>query len=111
MAEQHDAAKSAEERHQGDLCRVLLDVDRERTASAKLQKEFEQARRSTAEQADQHRARVDRLEGELVQIRQKLSGAEAALAEARATGDQLRAHLDKALVRPTRKVVTKKAKS
>jgi len=111
LAEQRDAAKSTEERHQGDLRRVLLDVDRERSASAKWQKELEQVKRSAAEQVDQHRARVGGLEGELTQIRQKLTGAEAALAEARGAGDQLRAHLDKALARPARKVATKRAKS
>lgn len=110
LAEQRDAAMSSEERHQGDLRRVLLDVDRERTAGSKLQKELDQARRSAAEQEENHRARVDKLESELAQIRQKLSGAEAALAEARGAGDQLRAHLDKALTRPERKVATKKAK-
>lgn len=111
LDEQREAAKSAEERHQGDLRRVLLDVDRERTACAKLNKELEQVRWSAAEESDRHRARVDRLEGELTQVRQKLSGAEAALAEARAAGDQLRAHLDKALAMPTRKVAAKKARS
>jgi len=46
-----------------------------------------------------------------MQIRQKLSGTEAALAEARGAGDQLRVHLDKALARPMCKVSAKKAKS
>ena len=103
LADQRDVTKSTEERHQADLRRALLDVDRERSASIKVQKELEQARRSSAEQADQNRARVATLEGELTQVRQKLSGAEAALAEARAAGDQLRGHLDKALARPARK--------
>jgi chromosome segregation ATPase len=113
LADQRDATKSAGEHHQADLRRALLDVvDRERSTSAKLQKELEQARRAVAEQAEQHRARADKLEGELAQLRQKLSGAEAALAEARAAGDQLRAHLDKALAKPARKlVVAKKVKS
>ncbi len=111
LAQQREAVKSAEERHQGDLRRVLLDVDRERTALAKLQKELEQHRRSAAEEAERHSARVQKLESDLMQVRQKLSGAEAALTEARAAGDQLRAHLDKALTKPTRKVAAKKVKS
>ena len=78
---------------------------------AKLQKELEQHRRSAAEEVDRHSARVQKLESELMQVRQKLSGAEAALTEARAAGDQLRAHLDKALTKPTRKVSVKKVKS
>lgn len=104
LAEQREATKSDEERHQGDLRRVLLDVDRERTASTKLQKELEQARRLTVDEVDRYSARVQKQEGELMQIRQKLSGAEAALAEARSSGDQLRAHLDRALGKPARKV-------
>lgn len=109
LAEQRDAAASAEERHQADLRRALLDVDRERSVSAKLQKELEQGRRSTVELVEQHRAHVGNLAGELAQLRQKLSGTEAALAEARAAGDQLRAHLDRTLPLPTR--VVRKRKS
>jgi chromosome segregation ATPase len=86
-----------------------LDVDRERSASAKLQKELEQGRRSTAELVEQHRAHVGNLAGEIAQLRQKLSGTEAALTEARAAGDQLRAHLDRTLPLPTR--VVRKRKS
>ena len=43
--------------------------------------------------------------------KRRWGGAEAALTEARAAGDQLRAHLDKALTKPTRKVSAKKVKS
>lgn len=46
-----------------------------------------------------------------MQVRQKLSGAEAALAEARGAGDQLRVHLDNALPGPMRKVSAKEAQS
>lgn len=111
LAEQRDAVNSSEERHQADLRRALLDVDRERSASTKLQKDLDQSRRLATEQAIQHRAQADRLEGELTQLRQKLIGAEAALAEARAAGDQLRTRLDNALFKPVRKASAKKVKS
>lgn len=111
LAEQRDAAASTEQRHQADLRRALLDVDRERSATTKLQKESEQGRRSSAELIEQHRAHAGRLESEVAQLRQKLSGTEAALAEARAAGDQLRAHLGKALAHPARKTVARKATS
>lgn len=102
LAEQLDAAKTSEERHQADMRRTLLDIDRERSGSAQLKKELDQAQRSAAEQMDRHRARAEALEGELAIVRQRLSGAEAALAEARAAGDQLRTHLGNALTRPSR---------
>lgn len=106
MEEQRVAARAAEERHQADLRRALLDVDRERLATAKLQKELDQARRSSAEQVDQHRAQLGELQREHGQLRQKLSAAEAALSEARGAGDALRAQLGKRLeVKPTRRAV------
>jgi hypothetical protein len=42
--------KGHEERHAGEMKRVLLDVDRERGNAGKLQKEVEQMRRETASQ-------------------------------------------------------------
>ena len=91
------ATRLADDRHEADLRRVLLDVDRERSATAKLQKELEQAKRQLAEQADRHRAQAAQLQDELDSMRQKLSGSKAGFAQTRAANDQLRAHLDKAL--------------
>jgi chromosome segregation ATPase len=103
MEEQRTAGRTAEERHQADLRRALLDVDRERSAATKVQKEVDQARRSSAEQADQHRTQVAALQLELGQLRQRLSAAEAALSEARGAGDALRAQLGKRLEGPPRR--------
>jgi chromosome segregation ATPase len=109
MGEQRAATGNADERHQADLRRVLLDLDRERSAATKSQKDVDQARRLAAEQADQHRAQVGQLQQELGQLRQKVSAAEAALAEARGAGDALRAQLEKRLdVKPARKAVARK---
>jgi predicted nucleic acid-binding Zn-ribbon protein len=87
-----------------------MNVDRERSSTAKLQKELDQVRRHMAEQADQSRAQVVQLQDELGQIRQKLGGSEAGLAEARAANDQPRAHLDKSLSLPARKAAVKRSK-
>jgi chromosome segregation ATPase len=103
MKEQCTAGRIAEERHQADLRRSLLDVDRERSAATKVQKEVDHARRSSAEQANRHRTQVDALQLELGQLRQRLSAAEAALSEARGAGDALRAQLGKRLEGPPRR--------
>lgn len=86
---------TADERHQVDLRRALLDVDRERSAVARLQKDLDQARRVTGEQTDRHRAQTSRLLDELGQ--QKLGATEGALAEARGAYEALRAQLEKRL--------------
>ena len=64
--------RTAEERHQADLRRALLEVDRKRSAATKVQKEVDQARRLSAEQADQHRTQIDALPLELGPLRQRL---------------------------------------
>ena len=108
LAEQRSAVTSAEDRHQNDLRRIMLDLDRERSLAGKLQKELDQGKRHAAEEIERHRERIVNLEGEMARLRQKLSGAEAALAESRIAGDRLQAHLDKALAKPQRRVSTKK---
>ena len=110
LDEQRTMARSADERHQADLRRILLDIDRERSAVTRLQKDLEQSKRSTAEQAEQHRAQLRQLQDELALVRQKLSASEAALTEARSAGNALRAQLEKALTpRPERKTPLKKS--
>lgn len=109
LEEQRVATTMALDRHQADLRRALLDVDRERSAAAKLQKDLEQVRRAMAEQADQHRRQVNLLQEELGQARQKLGVIEGALSEARSAGEALRAQIDKRLeLKPTRKPVVRK---
>lgn len=109
LEEQRGAATTALDRHQADLRRALLDVDRERSAAVKLQKNLEQTHRAMAEQADQHRLQIHQLQEELGQARQKLGVIEGALSEARSAGEALRAQIDKRLeVKPTRKPVVRK---
>lgn len=82
LERQRAAAGVAEERHAGDMMRVLLDVDRERVNSAKLPKELEQARRMLGDQAEllgrqmtekqqteTLRQRYGELEGSVVELR------------------------------------------
>lgn len=109
LEEQRVAAIAALDRHQADLRRALLDVDRERSAAGKLQKDLEQTRRAMAEQADEHRRQVNQLQEELGQARQKLGVIEGALSEARSAGEALRAQIDKKLeLKPARKPAVRK---
>jgi chromosome segregation ATPase len=102
LEQQRGAAAAAEERYNADLRRALLDVDRERSAAIKAQKELEQVRRAGAEQAAQHRASLETLQEERAQISQKLGVTEGALAETRSARDALSRQLDKALLAKTR---------
>jgi hypothetical protein len=49
LEQQRAATAAAQERHTFDMQRILLDVDRERSAAAKAQQELEQARRVATE--------------------------------------------------------------
>jgi len=113
LEEQRSAAQTAAERHEADLKRSLLDVDRERALAGRQQKELDQARRALTEQGDRHREEAARLqhafEAQLGQIRQKLGEVESALAEARGARDALRQQLDRApLAEPLNRAAAKK---
>lgn len=97
LEQQRARAAAAQEQHTADMRRVLLDVDRERTAAAKAQKELEQARRAAAEQAEMHRAALSASQQERAQLGQRLGEVEGALVETRAARDMLARQLDKAV--------------
>ena len=102
LEQQRSVAAAAEERYNADLRRALLDVDRERSAATKAQKELEQARRAGAEQVAQHRSSLETWQQERAQLSQKLGVTEGALAETRAARDALSRQLEKALLAKTR---------
>lgn len=68
--------------------RALLEIDRERTAAAKLQKELAQVRQYQQETEERNRAEVRRLQSELGDARQQLGVAEGMLTEAQRTVQQ-----------------------
>lgn len=115
LEEQRLAARADAERHQVDLKRALLEVDRERTIAGRQHKELDQARRALADQSDQHRAELARLqqgfEAQAVPLRQKLGELEGALAEARGARDALRQQLDRSLAMPGRVAAKKPRRS
>ncbi|MCR6475969.1 DNA-binding protein [Variovorax sp. ZS18.2.2] len=110
LEEQRAAAAASSERHQADLRRALLDVDRERSGATKLAKDLEQVRKTTEAHAEQHRVRMAELQQELGQLRQRLGATEGALAEARSASEALRTQLDKRLeAKAPRKTTTRKS--
>lgn len=82
------ALQKSEERHEAGEKRALLEIDRERTAAAKVQKELAQLRENQLEFAERHRSQVELLQSELGAARQNAGVAEGTLHEMRAIYQQ-----------------------
>lgn len=82
------ALQKSEERHEAGEKRALLEIDRERTASAKLQTEVAQLRESQMKATERHRSDVGLLQKELAVARQIAGVAEGTLLEMRAIYQQ-----------------------
>ncbi len=89
LERQRAAAGVAEERHAGDMRRVLLDVDRERVNSAKLQKELEQASRMLVNQTELLGRQMTEKQQQAETLRQRNGELEGSVAELRAQRDLL----------------------
>lgn len=89
-----NALRKSEERYEAAEKRALLEIDRERLASTRLQKDLAELRQVNAEAAEQYRANQAQLQGELAQARQSLGVAEGTLQEMRATSRQHTDQLD-----------------
>ncbi|AKU11558.1 exopolysaccharide biosynthesis protein [Azoarcus sp. CIB] len=89
-----DAVQWAEERYEASEKRALLEIDRERTAAAKSQKELAQQRQANVDQAERHRSEASVLQRELGNVRQELGTAEGGLVRMRELADQHTAQLD-----------------
>jgi len=94
IEQQRAVAAAAEARHDADMRRVLLDVDRERGNAAKLQKELELARRTLAEQAELHRQQTAEKQQQAETLRQRAGELEGSVTELRGQRDQLVRDLD-----------------
>lgn len=94
LEQQRVAVTAAEERHAAETKRMLLDVDRERVGSAKLQKELEQARRILADQTELHRQRLTEKQQQAETLRQRNGELEGSVAELRGQRDQLLRDVD-----------------
>jgi len=82
------ALQGSEERCDAAEKRALLEIDRERTSAAKLQKELAQLRQIQLESAERHRGEIANLQKELGVARQSLGVAEGTLQEMRARHQQ-----------------------
>lgn len=77
------ALERSEERCEAAEKRALLEIDRERTAAAKAQKDVTQARQYQQEVEERHRAEVAQLQADLGGTRQQLGVGEGMLQEMR----------------------------
>lgn len=81
LEHQRATARAVEERHAGEMKRVLLDVDRERANAGKVQQQVEQMRRETAGQAEAHRQELLERQQQLDALRQRNGELEGRAAE------------------------------
>jgi chromosome segregation ATPase len=88
-----EALKVTEERYQGAESRALLEIDRERTITGKIQKELELGRISATEQADSHRVEIRILQDEIGNLKQRNGYFEGELRAVSASNDRLNAEL------------------
>ncbi|MFH1872349.1 MAG: DNA-binding protein [Pseudomonadota bacterium] len=84
-----DALKVTEERHEAAESRALLEIDRERTITTKLQKELDLVRTSAADMAGRHRAELRTLQDEIGNQKKCLGNLEGELRAVNASRDQL----------------------
>lgn len=78
-----EALQRSEERYEAAENRGLLEIDRERTITTKLQKEVAQLHQSQLEIANRHQSEITQLQSDLGDARQKLGVADGSLREMR----------------------------
>ena len=83
LEKHRQALERSEERYEATDKRALLEIDRERTAAAKLQKELAQSRQYHLDTEERHRTEVARLQADLGEAHQKSGVAEGMLHELR----------------------------
>jgi chromosome segregation ATPase len=84
-----EALNITEERYDSAERRFMLEIDRERTISGKIQKELELARKSANEITDRHRSEVHNLQDEIGNLKQRNGYFEGELRAVSASKDQL----------------------
>lgn len=89
----------AEERFRTSESRALLEIDRERVQSAKLQKEIEQARLSTSELNNRHQDELRRLQLSMGEYRQQIGSLQGNLEAITQSRDSSHKELDALRIR------------
>lgn len=84
-----NALKVTEERHDASESRALIEIDRERTRAAKLQKELDLVRTSAAEMVSRHGDELRTLQDEIGNQKKSIGNFEGELRGANAARDQL----------------------
>lgn len=79
LEEQRASVRLTEERFRAAEERALAEIDRERTRSAKLQKEIEQVRAGASQATNRHQSEVSLLHAEAGQLRQTIGVLEGQL--------------------------------
>ena len=112
LEQQRTASTAAEERHAADMKRMLLDVDRERVQSTKVQKELEQSRRTVSEQVEDHRRQLAERQTQVEALRHRNGELDGIVVELRAQRDQMGREIDslrqRAEAPPAEKVAPKR---
>ncbi|WP_018991476.1 DNA-binding protein [Aromatoleum toluclasticum] len=88
LEKQRDALRREEDRHEAAEKRALLEIDRERTTTAKAQKELAQLRQTNADLVLRQRDELGALQQELGDVRQALGAAEGSLIKMREVAEQ-----------------------
>ena len=87
------ALQRSEERHEAAEKRALLEIERERSNAARLQKELAQLRQDALDAAEAQRVEAARLHAELAELRQRLGVSQGSLAEMRVHNEALSTQL------------------
>lgn len=83
----HATTQLAEERFRASETRSLLEIDRERTHSGKLQKELDAMREASSQGVERHRLEIAALQGQLGDVRQQYGALEGSLKAVTASRD------------------------
>jgi chromosome segregation ATPase len=94
LEQQRTASAAAEERHAAGMKRMLLDVDRERVQTTKIQKELEQSRRTLSEQVEHHRTQLAERQKQVETLRHRNGELEGIVVELRGQRDQMGSEID-----------------
>jgi chromosome segregation ATPase len=93
LEKQRSAANLAAERFRAAEARALMEIDRERTTAAKLQKELDASRAATEVLAERHRTVIAELNDQLGNVRQRAGELEGSLKAVSANRDLIQEDL------------------
>ena len=94
LEKQRQALERAEERLQGNEKRALLEIDRERTVSNRLQRDLEQLRQTLQRATEDHQAAIGEYQARMADLQQKLGQAEGIVLAQKETNREIASHLD-----------------